>query len=98
MSLKHATLSRSSTEVKCRYIANAMADVMWIQTLLDEFSPCIISTQKEQIRTLILKQKRDARHLHNSTLAFDIKYFFVYKATMANTEHVYFTKYMIFSD
>jgi hypothetical protein len=33
---KQATVSRSSTEAKCKSLANATAEVMWIQKLLDE--------------------------------------------------------------
>jgi hypothetical protein len=33
---KHAIVSRSSTEVEYKLLANATAEVMWVQTLLDE--------------------------------------------------------------
>jgi histone deacetylase 1/2 len=33
---KQATISRSSTEVEYKSLANATAEVMWLQTLLDE--------------------------------------------------------------
>jgi hypothetical protein len=33
---KQATVSRSSTEAEYKSLANATAEVMWVQTLLDE--------------------------------------------------------------
>ena len=33
---KQATVSRSSTEAEYKSLANATAEVMWIETLLDE--------------------------------------------------------------
>jgi len=34
---KQATVSRSSTEAEYKVLANATAEIMWIQTLLQEF-------------------------------------------------------------
>jgi hypothetical protein len=37
---KQATVSRSSTEAEYKALANAMTEVMWIQTLLNELGVC----------------------------------------------------------
>jgi hypothetical protein len=46
-SKKQATVSRFSTESECKYVANAIVEVIWMQSLLEELgfkltpSPCL---------------------------------------------------------
>jgi histone deacetylase 1/2 len=76
---KQGTVSRSSTEAKYKSLANATAEVMWLQTLLDELGVA-------QSKTIVLwcdnigATYLSANHVfHAKTEHFEVDYHFVHE-------------------
>jgi histone deacetylase 1/2 len=74
---KQATVSRSSTEAKYKSLANATAEVMWIQTLLMELGVGAPRAAKLWCDNLGAKYLSANRVFHARTKHIEVDYHFV---------------------
>jgi hypothetical protein len=79
---KQPTVSRSSTEAKYKAIANATAEIMWIQTLLKEIGVHAMATAKLWCDNLGAKYLSSNPVFHARTKHIEVDYHFVRERVM----------------
>jgi hypothetical protein len=79
---KQPTVSRSSTEAEYKAIANATAEIMWIQTLLKEIGVHAPTTTKLWCDNLGAKYLSSNPVFHARTKHIEVDYYFVRERVM----------------
>jgi hypothetical protein len=79
---KQATVSRSSTEAEYKAIANATAEIMWVQTLLKESGIQVPATAKLWCDNLGAKYLSSNPVFHARTKHIEVDYHFVRERVM----------------
>ena len=87
---KQATVSRSSTEAEYKAVANATAEIMWVQILLKEIGIRVPKAAKLWCDNLGAKYLSSNPVFHARTKHIEVDYHFVRERVMRNLLHIDF--------